>query len=173
MEKETKNILTRESLAKELRSDNTVKIRHSLVLLSVFSVICLPLAFGFVYMILSSYKNIVFAILLSIFIGGWSLYPFLLGLFGLFRGFWERSLLEKGAFEVTVRSVSEKTEKRRPPYYRYRLVEVLCFSGFKPIQVKHTVYQLASLQDKYYLVHYQGKNKIKLLYPLKTHEYIA
>ena len=45
------------------------------------------------------------------------------------------------------------------------------FSDFKDFAVGHTIYQLSSSGDEFYIVHYPPKNSIKLLYPLKMYEY--
>ena len=51
------------------------------------------------------------------------------------------------------------------------IVEFLHFEGFKKIVVDHTIFQLTSRGDEFYIIRYQNKKAIKLLYPVKMYEY--
>ena len=166
MEKQTKNLITREWVEKELRFGNTADIRSALVLCGAFSFFFLPLTVGVVYGICVSLEPVLLKIIFSVLVGAVTSAPIWLMLFGLWKALAERNLLQRGDFEVVTREVSYKSEKA---VHRH-MEEYLHFSGFQERSVGHTDYQLASQGDEFYIVHYCGKGEIKLFYPTKTYE---
>lgn len=76
-------------------------------------------------------------------------------------------MIQNGMFEIVSREVLYKIEK---PVRRH-MEEFLGFDGFGDVLVGHTDYQLAAAGDLFYIVRYQGKNKVRLLYSAKMYEY--
>ena len=167
MEKQTKNILTREGIEKELRFDNTASIRALLVLCAVFSPFLLLLTFWVVGPGAPQMKSLVLKIVWCVFMGAFTSSPIWILLLGLRRFLVERKWLGRGEFDVVTREMSYKSEKQ---VHRH-IEERLHFPDFDAISVGHTLYQLASQEDVFYIVHYKTKKEIKLLYPAKMYEY--
>lgn len=167
MEKQTKNIITRELIEKELRFYNTADIKSALVMLGPVSLFFLPITVGFMYGILSSIKieNILFKVVLALLVGSITSSPIWLYLVSLRTALAERRLLLRGEFDVVVREVLYKSEK----IVHRHTEEFLHFNDFKEISVDHTTFQLASQGDIFYIVHYKSKNYIKLLYSDKMY----
>lgn len=165
MEKQTKNIITREWIEKELRFYNTADIKSRLVLCSVFTVIFLPITIALVYGITKSFNIVLAEIVLSIFIGGITSSP-IWGFFLLIRNaLCERKMLARGEFDIVTCDVSYKSQEM---VHRH-MEEYLHFCGFNKISVGHTTFQLASAGDTFYIVHYKGKKDIKLFYSAKMY----
>lgn len=167
MKKQTKNIITREFVENELRFYNKADIRSTLVLYGTLSVFFVPLAAGLIYGILSQAGYPVLKIFLVAVIGGLFGFPVWCGIFLLCRSLKERKLLLNGEFEIEIHTVTHKKEK----VVHKHIEEFLRFKGFKDVSVGHTVFQLASPGDEFYLIHYRSKKLIKLLYPTKMYEY--
>lgn len=167
MEKQTKNIITREWIEKELRFYNTADIRSTLVVCGALSLIFVPLTFGAVYGIFLLSVNILLKLLFSLLTGAITSAPIWMNLLTLRGAFAERKMLQHGDFDIVTREVLYKSEK---PYRRH-IEEFLHFAGFKGIMVGHTTFQLASKGDEFYIVHYKTKNAISLLYSVKLYEY--
>ena len=70
MEKQTKNVITREFIETELRFYNTASIRLTLILCGALSLIFVPLTIGVVYGFFSLLKNIWLKIVLSVLMHG-------------------------------------------------------------------------------------------------------
>lgn len=166
MEKQTKNIITREWVEKELRFYNTADIRSTLVLCGALSLLFVLLTVGLVWGFFALFKNIWLKILLSVLMGGLTSAPVWINLLSLIVSLKERKLLNCGEFDIVTRDVSYKSEKM---VYRH-IQEYLHFSDFKEFSVGHTTFQLASAGDTFYIVHYNAKKDIKLLYSAKMYE---
>ena len=167
MEKQTKNILTRESIEKELRSYNTADIRSTLALCAALSLLFIPLTVGAVYGIFALLKNTLLKILLSVLIGGLTSAPIWINLLALIRNLRERKLLQNGDYNILVCGVQYKDEK---PVHRHT-EKFLHFNGFEEVLVENVNYDIVSQGDEFYIVHYKGHTTIKLLYSLKMYEY--
>ena len=167
LDKQTKNILSREWVEKELRFYNIADIRFSLILCGVLSLFLLPLTVGIVYAIRALIENILLKIVFSVLFAAITSAPIWINLFALHTALEERKLLRCGEFDIVTREVLYKSEK----VVRRHTEEVLHFNDFKEISVEHTTFQLASQGDVFYIVHYKTKNFIKLLYPAKMYEY--
>ena len=167
MEKQTKNIITREWVEKELRFYNTADIRSSLVLLGALSLLFVPLTVVLVDGLLSVLNQFWFQIPVAVLVGGLLSSPLLVNLFSLLRSFREKRLLQGCDFDVVTRKVLYKSEK----IVNRQEMEYLHFDGFEKIAVSHTTYQLAEEGDAFYIVYFKGYKTIKELYPAKLYEY--
>lgn len=167
MQKQTKNELTRELLEKELRFYNTADIRSTLLWGGILALFFVPITIGFVRWIPSQVNSAFLAAVLCIAGGVLASYPVWVYVLSLARSLRERKMLSGGDFDVTVRALSYKSEKMVNQHLR----EYLHFEGFKAISVPHVMFQMASVDDEYYIVYYRTKNIIKLLYPTKIYEY--
>ena len=167
MQKQTKNIITREWVEKELRFYNTADIRSCLVVCSSVALVFIPLTVLCVYGTSLFFKNIFVKILSCILIGVLISCPVWLNLLSL-RGFLaEKKRLANGDFEIVTREVLYKSEK----LVHRHIEEFLHFKDFKEISVGHTDFQLASAGDLFYLIHYKGEKSISLFYSCKMYEY--
>jgi hypothetical protein len=167
MEKQAKNIITREFIEKELRFYNTADIKSTLVFCGAFALVFLPLTVGIIYGILSLLENMLIKIVLSVILGGITSAPIWLTLLGLRSALSERKLLICGDFDIVTRDVSYKSEK----VVHRHMEEYLHFRDFNEISVGHTIFQLASAGDMFYIIHYKAIKDIKLLYSTKMYEF--
>ena len=167
LEKQTKNIITRDLIEKELRFDNTADIRSTLVACGALSLLFVPLTIGFVYGFLVLFKPGWLKILFSVLIGTLTSAPVWIHLLSLKKSLTERKLLQNGDFDIVVCEVQYKDEKL---VYRHT-EKVLHFNGFKEIMVGNVPYDFVSQGDEFCLVHYKGQTTIKLLYSLKMYDY--
>ena len=170
MKRETKNLITRADVKKELAFLNRADLSTHLVLTLGFSVFLLPMAFGLglsflsAELLLSQGVKTFIGILIILFIAS----PIPVMAVSLVFVLAERSLLMRGYFEVTVLPLSYKDERLKG---RNRMAEVLHFRGFQAFEVGHTVYQLSDAGEEFYVVSYSGKKQIKFVYPLDMYEY--
>ena len=167
MEKQTKNIITREWIEKELRFYNTADIKSMLVICVVTAPIFLPITVVVVvYGTLSFFEGLFVKIVFSVFFGGLISSAFWIPFSWLLVCLIKRRMILRGEFDVVVREVLYKSER----LVHRHLEELLHFQGFKEISVGHTAFQLASSGDLYYIVHYKNKNSIALCYSVKMYE---
>ena len=166
MPRQTKNVITRAFIEKELRFYNTADIKSALVSFGVLTPIFLPITIGITYGILSFLKNVLIKIVLSVMVGGLTSVPIWINLLALFRALSERNLLIRGDVDIVTRDVSYKSEQ----LIHRHIEEYLHFHDFKEVSVEHTVFLLASAGDTFYIVHYKAKKDIKLLYSTKMYE---
>ena len=166
MQMQTKNIITREWVEKELRFYNSAHIKSSVVLFIVVTLIFAPATVAMVYGIDVTFDNTVFKILLSAFVIPILIAPMCIWFVYIVKGLRDKRMLACGSFEIVVADLSYKAEE----YIHRRLEEKLYFPGFNKLTVGHTAYQLASAGDSYYLVCYKGRKKIELFYPQKLYE---
>ena len=172
MEKQTKNIITREWVEKELRFYNRAGIRSNLRLLLILSPIFLPITVCFIiqYVKLFDFSGI-FA-LIGILIAFWLSIGIWMPLCLLIGHLFEKRLLDRGNFEITESWLSEKAERRVIREFDRRTERQLSFPGFKWVKASsHVIYELATPGDKYYLIHYKNKKKVKFCYPAEMYEY--
>ena len=167
MAKPTKNIITRDFVEKELRFQNSADIKLNLTIgvpsslfFGAMGVFCLST-------ILNDYDLLLVKIILAVLLGGTFFSP-LIG-FSIMIGkcLIERRKIVMGEFEVSVRELSYKDERTVNRSVR----RFFYFAGFKQVMVDYLMYQMASNDDEYYIVHYTDGVRIKLLYPLKLYEY--
>ena len=167
MKKQTKNVITREFVEKELRFYNRADIRANIHLLGVCSVAFLPFTLLIIYGVLSEFEGVLLQIILSVFLGGIISSPIWVTLILLVRALLERKMLLRGEFDIVTRELLYKREKM---VHRH-IEECLKFEGFKEIAVTPTAYELASAGDAFYIVHYKAKKRIKLLYSARAYDY--
>ena len=165
--KQTKNIITRDWVVKELQFYNTADIRSILLLLIPITALFLPATVGAVNAILTSVKIVWLSAVLGILVGGLMSSPIWLLLFSLKKSLAEKKMLNHGDFEIVTREMMYKSEE----LVRRRIVENLHFKDFNKISVGHTAYQLAAAGDEYYIVHYKGSKTVKLFYSTKMYDY--
>ncbi|MBR5453276.1 MAG: hypothetical protein IKV54_04275 [Clostridia bacterium] len=167
MEKQTKNVITRDFIEKELRFYNTADLRISLLLNSVFLPLYTILIVGLVCGIFAFINNLVLDIIISIVIVvGLGIFPFIL-LRPLKSIISEKRQLDRGEFDIIT---VEVIEKRKQTVSRHE-AKVLYFAGFEAASVSSTTYDLCQVKDEFYIVHYRGKSTIRLLYPTRMYEF--
>ena len=165
MQRETKNVITRETVAIDLRSSNAKRMKFVLYLgFAMWAPIGLC---AVVIMLSRDYLSAqIKSIALMIFVLSFLADVLITSLSNMIK-------LKRGEFEIVVRRVINKKEKISYGRHvgRNKIKECLYFNDFNKISVKHTMYQLASYGDEFYIVHYRGEKKIELLYPCKMYEY--
>ena len=171
MEKTTKNVLTKESIAKSLSRSFKDEIYMQLFLTILLSVIFIPLSIGCFYALFWEVDNVIFAVAKAvvclIFIVCCSL-PIILNVIPLVSALIKKRKLKRGEFDVIVRELSYKREV----YVRKSLEQRFVFAQYGEVAVGSTAYQLSSSEDEFYLVVFPGKKNIEALYPLKTFEFV-
>ena len=167
MEKQTKNVITRDFIEKELRFYNTADIRSTLVLCGSLSLVFLPLTIGIVYGFFAFLKNIWLKIILSVFVGGITSAPIWMNLLSLKTSLTERKSIQNRDFDITVCEVQYKDER----VVNRHTEKFLHFVGFKEVSVGNVNYDLVSQGDEFYIVHYKGLTDIKFIYSLKLYDY--
>ena len=161
MKNPTKNIITRKEIEKELLFNNTANIKYTAVCLAA-----LMLAFGGIglFMLALSYGAAIFTFAIA----GIIICVFLV-MFA--RIFMERRHLKNGDLEIVIRHLLYKDERLVRVGKSRRMQEMFHFAGFEEVWANHTEYQLATMEDEFYIVHYKGSKTVKMLFPLKLYEY--
>ena len=161
MKKQTKNIITREKIENDLLFSNTASIKHTAVCLAA-----VVLAFGGIglFMLALSYEAAIF----TFSVAGIIICVFLV-MFA--RILIDRKHLKNGDVEIVVRHLLYKDEKLIRSGRSHRLQEMFHFEGFDEVWANHTEYQLASMDDEFYIVHYKGSKAARMVFPLKMYEY--
>lgn len=167
MNKQTKNIITREFIENELRFYNKADIRSVLLCGGAFALFFIPITVLIVNGIYSEIDNAVLRNVLGIGLGIIFSSPVWGSLLAARHSLSERKKLNGGEVEITLCTLQYKGEK---PVQRH-IEEYFSFGGFDDISVSPTAYSLATPGDEYYIVHYKGSRQIKQLYSAKTHEY--
>ena len=167
MEKQTKNIITRKFVEKELWFYNTADIRSSLVFCAGLSLVFVPMTLLMVYAVCSEVRSLWIKILLIILCAPIISAPLWINSISFFIAIAERKMLKKGEFDIVARELLYKCENT---YHRHTL-KMLNFDGFKGIAVSNVYYELSAKGDIFYIVHYRNKNIIKLFYYSKIYEY--
>ena len=171
MEKVKKNIITRESIAKDLAANLKGDFAMSLFLSILLSVIFIPMIIGCFYALFWEVDDVIFAVakivVCLIFIVCFSL-PIILNIIPLVSAIIKKRKLKRGEFDVIVRELSYKREV----YVRKSLEQRFVFAQYGEVAVGSTAYQLSSSEDEFYLVVFSGKKNIEALYPLKTFEFV-
>ena len=166
MARQTKNIITRETVADELARKNSLTLRIIIIPSAFLLFLCVLIMLG-IYGSLSgggySLAGKIMIILLSFALTA----PIIFLVLVICSILGERKMLYRGEFELEVSKLIEKKEK----LVRRHLDECLVFKGYKDFSVGHTIYQLAAAGDEYYLVHYRGKKSVQLVYPASMYEY--
>ena len=167
MSKQTKNIITKESIADDLLFYTTADIRVSLVCGGVSSLIGIP----FISLLATAFKPtdghpisfIFYGLVLLIFSLLLILCPFTPILISLK----ERKRIRNGEFEIVVLPLRYKSEVYRNRHFELRLH----FDNFKEYEVSATEYALASAKQEYYIVHYRNSKRIRKIFATERYEY--
>ncbi|MBE6650006.1 MAG: hypothetical protein E7613_01710 [Ruminococcaceae bacterium] len=171
-EKYTKNILTRESIEKELIKENRTNIRTWCINI-IASVILLFALSWTVYLAFVTVGNILMKWICCIILGGGSATPTIIAFTKLYKSIKQKNMLRESEFNIVVERLQYKSDsvsirdRRRIP----RIEGYLHFEGFNAYLVNSTEYQLASMGDDYYIVHYKNSKNIEMLFPTKMYEY--
>lgn len=171
MEKQTKNIITREWVEKELRFFNRANTKTAILWGVAFSLLCIPVTIGIVSSVLKEFNNIIIELILCVLMGGVFISPVAAMVFTLIKELMEKKRIDRGEFEISVRELLYKEEKYERRGRSHQTKKVLHFSDFDDVTSGGSIYQLASSDDIFYLVHYRGKHEVKLFYPEKMYEY--
>ena len=165
---ETKNIITREIIEKELKFLNKADIRSSLVLIAVMTLIFVPLSIIPIYIFFSvGGKTILLGSCCFLFFLVFLL-PIFLNLIPLVKAINEAHLLKKGDWFVDIDEVRYKTEELE---YKHP-IDVLYFYRYERVVSGGAEFQLASQDDAFYLVIYKKKKpRVVLHYSQKMYEY--
>ena len=166
MAKQTKNIITLEWVAEELRFQNQAAIKSALVLIGAFALFCLPITAGIVYGICNVIEGLAIKTVLSVTVGAILCAPVFAMASALCGAIAEKGMIDRGEFEIVTRDVLYKEEK----VVRRHTEKYLCFGDLDDVLVGETVYALAEKGDNFYIVHYKNSTRINLLYSTKTHQ---
>lgn len=166
MNKQTKNIITREWVKGELRFQNNAAIKSALTLVGAFALFGLPITVGIVYGICNVIENSAVKILLSVSVGAILCAPMLAMISALRGAIVEKGMIDRSEFEIVTRDVLYKEER----VVQRHTEKYLCFGDLDDVSVDQTVYDLADKGDSFYIVHYKNSARISLLYSAKTHE---
>ena len=166
MEKQTRNVITREIIEKELRFYNTADIRSNLVMIGVMALVCVPLIAMMVYISCEIFSSVWLEVVFSVLLGGLMGTPIWWNLFLLCRSLFDRRLLMRGDFEIVTRDLLYKQETTAHRHVRNKFH----FSDFNDTEVGNLIFQLACAGDEFYIVHYKTKKEIQLLYSTKMYE---
>ena len=165
---ETKNIITKETIEKELKALNKADIRSTMVYIAAMTVFFVPLSIIPIYLFFSVPRK---TILLGIgcFLGSFVLLlPVLINLFFLAKVINEARLLKQGDWFVDIDQVRYKTQEIK---YRHTS-NVLYFYRYERVASGGVNFQLASQDDRFYLVIYKKKKPCVVLhYSQKAYEY--
>ena len=171
-EKYTKNILTRESIEIELTIQNRVVIRLWSVC-SVLVILFALLMYWIFYLALVTIESVTMKWIVCIILGAFFVAPPITICVNLYKSIKQKNLIKSGEYMIVVRTMQYKSDsvsirdRRRIP----RIEGYLHFEGFNAYLTNSTEYQLASMGDDYYIVHYNNSKNIEMLFPTKMYEY--
>ena len=171
MEKQTKNIITRQWVDKELWFYNTADLKVGIGTFAIVSLVCIPFAAFFILLTISGSDNLFFRISVSALIGVLFILPVIATAWSVCNTLYERKRLKRGEFDIVVREVSYKIERTT----RRETILILKFPDFREKRVDKTTYFHADIGDEFYIVHYRtnkAKKTAKLVYSFKMYEYV-
>ncbi len=163
---QTKNSITRRSVEKELYKGINDTIKINLLLCGIY-VLLLPCVILAVYVAVEKSVMavaVVIAVILS--------FPLLFFIYCICDALRAKSLIKKGKFKISVCELQYKEEKTERNGKHFRIYKNLYFEGFDEVIVDNTAFQLATLKDMYYVVHYENKRVAQLIYPEKMYKYV-
>ncbi len=171
MEKQTKNIITREAIEKKLRADNVAGLKHTGITFFVSALVGI-VWFSFSVPSLFKAPNFGLGILFFLFsiIGT---VPAFVMLAGFLKNFKEYRHLKNGDVEIVTRPLLYETEetcytrKTRMEYTKHKFH----FEGFDAFLASPEQSKAFTRDDEFYIVYYKGSKKIRLMYSLKFYEY--
>lgn len=165
---ETKNIITRETVEKELKRLNKAEIHAFLVLFIVMTLVCVPVSILLIYGFFSVGRHIVLLGISCFLLSFALLIPVVILLVSLIQAINEKKLLKNGDWLVDVDEVQYKMEEVE----RRHTIKVFYFYKYGRRAAGDVEYQLASQGDAFYLVVYKKKKPRAVLnYSQKLYEY--
>lgn len=171
IEKQTKNIITRQWIQKELLFFNTASLRSFFLLGAVMLLLFAPIVIAITCGLIARSESLVLKIVLITVLDGIFLAPNLIFAYYIVQRIFERQKIKKGEFDILIHRLEDKREQLAGTARHHRIEYMFCFEGFLPYLPDYTIYQLASREDKFYLVRFRGQRTIQLLYPMKMYEY--
>ena len=170
MEKQTKNIITKASVLRDLQETNRLSIRSSIFVCVLLGIVLIPMMVGVGFGVAWSLRRgfWVWGLLTSLFEVIFCL-PIVINVRTLWLEIKYKKLLADEKFQVTVCEVLYKREK----LVHRHIEECLYFKDFGEAVVGHTVYQLTEAGDKFYIAHCQGHKEPLAIYAAKMYEYEA
>ena len=161
MGKQTKNIITREKIENDLLFSNTATLKYTAVCFAALMLAFLGIG---LFILALSYAAAIFTfaiagIIICVFVVMFA------------RIFMERRHLKNGDVEIVIRHLLYKDERLVRVGKSRRMQEMFHFAGFEEVWANHTEYQLATMDDEFYIVYYKGSKTVKMLFPLKMYEY--
>ena len=173
MGKQTKNIITRESIEKKLRTDNIASLKVSAL---AFFAAALVGILWVVFFIPSFFEapNFGFGVLFFLFalvgtVPAWALLP------NFVKDLKEYRHLKNGDVEIVTRSLLYKSQKEVRVYCnkrtRWQTRNLFNFEGFDEFWASPEMHQNFTWGDEFYIVYYRGSKTVKMLFPLKMYEY--
>lgn len=170
MEKQTKNIITREKIEKEFLFDNTAALKHTAVCLAAVILACGFMSACFLGLFFPTDLAGLNIVILIFFLGVvcapvWGISVILI------RTLIERKHLCNGELEIVIRPLLYKDEKLVRSGRSHRMQEMFHFDGFEEVWANATHYQLCTMDDEFYIIHYKGSKKAQAVLPLKLYEY--
>ena len=170
MEKQTKNVITRESIEKDLWFYNTADIRSTLVVSGAAALVCVPLIAMMVYISCEIFSSVWLEVVFSVLLGGLMGTPMWINLFSLIKSLKERKLLKNREFDIVVCKLEYKYETYVRQFSHRGVENRFNFDGFKDKAVGRVNFNTASPGDEFYVVYYKGHSNIESIYPMKTYE---
>lgn len=166
-EKQTKNIITKESIYKELRFLNGADIRSACVVLAVMLIIFIPLSIMPIYIFCSIGQKTFLVGLLCFACTLIFLIPIGYWVYSLIKAIAQSKIIKNRAFSIVIDEVSYKQEELE---HRH-MIKVLYFRQYGRVVSGNTEYQLASGDDAFYLVIYHTKKPmVALHYSMKMYQ---
>ena len=173
MEKQTKNIITREGIEKKLCADNVASLKVSIL---AFFAAALVGILWVVFFIPSFFEapNFGFGVLFFLFaivgtVPAWVM------LAKLLKDLIERKHLKNGDLEIVTRPLLYKSQKEVRIYCnkrtRWQTRSLFHFEGFDEFWASPEMYQNFTWGDEFYIIYYKGSKKIEKVFPLKIYEY--
>ena len=171
MAKETKNILTRQLVEKELRFYNTADIRSSVLLIACLTPLFGGLAAIMTAGVLGLIDHIGVRIFLLILILPTMTAPIWINLLSLISSLKEKRMLDKGEFEIVKKQLNHKSQKTENRHNHRHIRYYFHFIGFMDRRVDKSTYDMTAEDEGFYLVHLTSKYYIKLFYPESRYDF--
>lgn len=171
-EKATKNIITKETIGRDLLSQNQKTTRFYMILFVVLTVLTSVVFLIFYSLVLKS-SDIGIAAWVIFFIAMLICFsPSFFCILSVFRSLSERKILKNVAFFVVTDEVAYKEEKSVTRRGHVYIQKTIHFCKYGDVHVDATCYQLTSNGDMFYLVVYQrDPQTLRKYYPAKMYQY--
>lgn len=170
MEKQKKQIITRKQIEKDLLFNNTASIKHTAVCLAAVTLALGVVSAVFLFLFLPTgflWLDVIIWVFFVGIIGApiWAISIMLI------KTLIERKHLKNGELEIVIRPLLYKDEKLVRGYtLRPRTQKMLQFGDFEDVWADPNYYQLCTMDDEFYIVHYKGSKKAEIVFPLKMYE---